>query len=205
MCVCSPQEKYVWLALFAHYLAVVVSSIEKNHNWLYLNVTVFDFMCSSFECLDTVGPFGIGEGLKAMTHTTRNRGVFDVANLPRYRTGFTPMLFQWSHSYMQHFLLQICCNLFTLQFFNSRPPFIAQFFVQFCVATGLTAVCFTICMIQHVFSILIYSFNHIFIKLPWIEDKQQQHCFCIEGKSIIGIGYTYKSKSSAVWWISHSL
>ena len=47
-----------------------------------------------------------------------------------------------------------------------------QIFVQFCVATGLTAVCFTICMIQCVFSILIYSFNHIFIELPWLEDNQ---------------------------------
>ena len=37
--------------------------------------------------------------------------------------------------------------------------------MQFCVATGLTAVCFTIYMIQHVFSILIYLFNHIFIKI----------------------------------------
>ena len=57
-----------------------------------------------------------------------------------------------------------------------------------------TAVCFTICMIQHEFSILIYSLNPIFIKLSWIEDKQQQHCFSTEGKIIICIGYTLSIK-----------
>ena len=95
---------------------------------------------------------------------------------------FAAMLFQWSHAHCQHF---------SSQFYHSTTLFIAQFYVQFCVATGLAAVCFTICMIQCVFSILIYTFSHIFIKLPWIEDKQQQqHCFSIEGKSIVGIGYT---------------
>ena len=80
-------------------------------------------------------------------------------------------------------------NLQMSLFYHSTTLFITWFFVQFCVAAGLTAVCFTICMIQCVFSILIYSFNHILIKLPWIEDKQQ-HCFSIEDKSIISIGYT---------------
>ena len=100
----------------------------------------------------------------------------------------------------------ICCNAFSmvpctlpafsiansqmLQFYRSTTLFILQFFVQFCVATGLTADVLPFCVILHVFSILIYAFNHIFIKLPWIEDKQQQHSFCIEGKSILGIGYT---------------
>ena len=108
----------------------------------------------------------VTNSVKAMTHTTRIRGVFDVANSLRYRTGFTPMLFQWSHSHMQCFLLRIHGDFFTVQFFCSRPFLSYNFFVQFCVATGLTTVCFTIYMIQHMFSILIYSFNHIFIKLP---------------------------------------
>ena len=76
--------------------------------------------------------------------------------------------------FMAIFLL---CNFFTLY------PFYRAIF---CVATGLTAVCFTTCMIQHMLSILIF----ILINLPWIEGKQQQHCFSIEGKSIVGIGYT---------------
>ena len=52
-----------------------------------------------------------GEGLStrfnALTHIMRIRRNFDVANSPRYRAGFAPMLFQWSHSHMQHFSPQI--------------------------------------------------------------------------------------------------
>ena len=83
-----------------------------------------------------------------------------------------------------------CCEFaanFLLHDFFALDPFYHAIFVWFCVATGLTAVCFTTCMIQHMLSILIY----ILINLPWIEGKQQQHCFSIEGKSIIGIGYTH--------------
>ena len=32
---------------------------------------------------------------------------FDITNLPWYRTGFAPMLFQWSHSHMQRFSSRI--------------------------------------------------------------------------------------------------
>ena len=45
--------------------------------------------------------------LSALTHITRIRRDFDVANSPRYRAGFAPMLFQWSHSHMQHFSSRI--------------------------------------------------------------------------------------------------
>ena len=45
--------------------------------------------------------------LSALTHITRIRRDFDVANSPRYRTGSAPMLFQWSHSHMQHFSSRI--------------------------------------------------------------------------------------------------
>ena len=51
------------------------------------------------------------------------------------------------------------------QFYHSATLFITQFLQDFVLQLVETAVCFTICMIQHVFSILIYSFNHIFIKL----------------------------------------
>ena len=52
---------------------------------------------------------------------------FDVANSPRYHTGFAPMLFQWSYSHMARFSLRIHCDFFTAQFFRSRPLFIARF------------------------------------------------------------------------------
>ena len=45
--------------------------------------------------------------LKAITHTMQICGIFDIANLWQYRAGFAPMLFQWSHSHMQCFSLQI--------------------------------------------------------------------------------------------------
>ena len=83
------------------------------------------------------------------------------------------------------FLLWIHGNFLSHDFF-ALDPFYHMIFVQFCGATALTAVCFTTCMIQHMLSILIY----ILINLPWIAGKQQQHCFSIEGKSIVGIGYT---------------
>ena len=104
-----------------------------------------------------------------------------------YDTHNTNLLHFWCYKFAM-ILPSICCNAFSmvpctlpavfitnlqmLQFYHSTTLFITWFFVWFCVATGLTAVCFTICMIQHIFSILIYLFNHIFIKLPWIEDKQ---------------------------------
>ena len=43
--------------------------------------------------------------VSALTHMTRIRGDFDVANSSRYRAGFAPMVFQWSHSHMKHFSL----------------------------------------------------------------------------------------------------
>ena len=92
----------------------------------------------------------------------------------------------------------ICCNAFpmvpctlpaffivnsqTLQFYCSTTLFIMQFFVQFCAATGLTAVCFTICMIQHVLASssihstlslcqkLLYHFNSDCGSVEWQND-----------------------------------
>ena len=81
-------------------------------------------------------------------------------------------------------------NLQTLSFYCSTILFIAWFLYYFLLQVVETAVCFTICMIQCVFSILIYSFNHIFQTLPWIDDKHQEHCFSIEDKSIVGFGCT---------------
>ena len=43
--------------------------------------------------------------LSALTHIIQIRSNFDVANLSQYHAGFAPMLFQWSHSHTQHFLL----------------------------------------------------------------------------------------------------
>ena len=43
--------------------------------------------------------------LSAMTHIRQICSIFDVANLPSYHAGFAPMLFQWSHSHMQHFFV----------------------------------------------------------------------------------------------------
>ena len=90
-----------------------------------------------------------------------------------YHPQFIAMLFQWSHAHYK---------------FYHYYPFNCMIFCDFVLELVETAVCFTICMIQHVFSILSYSFSHIFIKLLWIEDKQQQHCFSIEGRIIIYIG-----------------
>ena len=73
---------------------------------------------------------GIGTGLQqlsALTHIMRIRRNFDVANLPRYRAGFDPMLFQWCYSHMAHFSSRIRCDFFTARFFRSRPLFIARF------------------------------------------------------------------------------
>ena len=81
-------------------------------------------------------------------------------------------------------------NSQALWFIQSTTLLITQLLGNFVLQLVETAVYFTICMIQHMFSILIYSFNHIFIKLSWIEDKQQQHCFSIEGKNIVCIAYT---------------
>ena len=122
-----------------------------------------------------------------MTHTTWIFGILDFANLLWYHPQFTAMLFQWPHAHCQHFSSWICRHH---DFITLLPFSLHDFLLQLVE----TAVCFTICLIHCVFSILIYSFNHIFIKLPWIEDKHQQHCFSIEGKSIIGIGYTLSIK-----------
>ena len=56
--------------------------------------------------------FSILGTLKALTHTMQICGNFDVMNSLRYCAGFAPMLFQWSHSHMQCFLLQICGDFF---------------------------------------------------------------------------------------------
>ena len=42
---------------------------------------------------------------RLMTHIERIRGVFDVANSQRYRAGFAPMLFQWSHAHIARFFI----------------------------------------------------------------------------------------------------
>ena len=57
-----------------------------------------------------------------------------------------------------------CCEfavMFLSHDFFTLDPFYRVIFVQFCVATGLTTVCFTTCMIQHVLSILIYIFINL--------------------------------------------
>ena len=51
--------------------------------------------------------------VSALTHIMQLCRNFDTTNLPRYHTGFAPMLFQWSYSCMKHFSLQIRCNFFT--------------------------------------------------------------------------------------------
>ena len=40
-----------------------------------------------------------------MTHIVQIRGIFDVANSQRYRAGFAPMLFQWSHAHIARFFV----------------------------------------------------------------------------------------------------
>ena len=40
-----------------------------------------------------------------MTHIARICGIFDVANSQRYRAGFAPMLFQWSHAHIARFFV----------------------------------------------------------------------------------------------------
>ena len=42
---------------------------------------------------------------RLMTHIARIRGVFDVANSQRYRAGFAPMLFEWSHAHIARFFV----------------------------------------------------------------------------------------------------
>ena len=120
------------------------------------------------------------------THTTRIRGVFEVAISPSIHCNVFPMV----PCTLPVFFL---ANL-QMWFYHSTTLLIVQFLCNFVLQLVETAVCFIICMIQHVFCILIYSFNHIFIKLSWIEDKQQQHFFSIEGKIIACIGYTLSIK-----------
>ena len=81
---------------------------------------------------------------------------FDIANLLQYHPQFAAMLFQWSHAHCQHFLSRICrhCNFIALLPFSS-----CDFLCGFVLQLVETAMCFTICMIQCVFSILIFSFN----------------------------------------------
>ena len=43
--------------------------------------------------------------VRLMTHIARIRSIFDVANSQRYRAGFTPMLFQWSHAHIARFFV----------------------------------------------------------------------------------------------------
>ena len=69
------------------------------------------------------------KSLRLMTHTARIRGVFDVANSPRYRVGIAPMLFQWSHSHIARFSSRIRRDFFPARFFCPRPLFIVRFFV----------------------------------------------------------------------------
>ena len=59
-----------------------------------------------------------------LTHITRIRGDFDVANSLQYHAGFAPMLFQWSHSHMQHFCHEFTAIFLQHDFFHSRPLFI---------------------------------------------------------------------------------
>ena len=40
-----------------------------------------------------------------MTHIAQIRGIFDIANSQRYRAGFAPMLFQWSHAHIARFFV----------------------------------------------------------------------------------------------------
>ena len=107
-------------------------------------------------------------------------------------------------------LPSICCNAFPMVsctlpaffvmnsqaswFHHSTTLLIVQFLHDFVLQLVETVACFTICMIQQWFSIFIYSFNCIFIKLSWIEDKWQQHCFSIEGKIIVCNGYALSIK-----------
>ena len=89
-----------------------------------------------------------------MTQTTRICGIFDVANLLQYCPQFGAVLFQWSHAHCQHFSLQICRH----HDFIALLPFSSHNFLSnFVLQLVETAICFTICMIQCVFSILIYS------------------------------------------------
>ena len=67
--------------------------------------------------------------VRLMTHIARIRGVFDVVNSQRYRAGFAPMLFQWSHAHIVHFSLQIHCDFFPVQFFTLDPFLSHNFFV----------------------------------------------------------------------------
>ena len=107
-------------------------------------------MYSVFENKDTKMKYSCR--VRLMTHTARIRGVFDVANSQRYRAGFAPMLFQWSHAHIARFLSRIRCDFFPARFFRPRPLFIARFFLCraiFHVETGCTAVCFTISIIRY--------------------------------------------------------
>ena len=99
-----------------------------------------------------------------MTHKTQIRGVFDVAISPRYRRRFIAMV----PCKLPVFFI---VKLQTSWFYHSTTLLIRWFLHDFVLQLVETTVCFTIDMIQHMFSILIYSFNHIFIKLSWIEDS----------------------------------
>ena len=51
------------------------------------------------------------QNLRLMTHIEQIRGIFDVANSQRYRTGFAPMLFQWSHAHIARFFVAKNCAI----------------------------------------------------------------------------------------------
>ena len=91
-----------------------------------------------------------------MTQTTQIRVVSDVANSLRYCPRFAAMLFQWSHAHYQCFSSQIRRHH---DFITLLPFLLHNFLCDFVLQQVETTVHFTICMIQCVFSILIYSFN----------------------------------------------
>ena len=122
-----------------------------------------------------------------MTHTTRISGVFDVDNaldpLQCFSNGpmHTTSIFQCKFTDVEILLLYypfnhlifcaiLCCNWLKLLY--------ASPFAWFSTSLASSSIHLTIS----------------FIKLPRIEDKHQQHCFSIEGKSIIGIGCTLSIK-----------
>ena len=64
-----------------------------------------------------------------MTHIARIRGVFDVANSQRYRAGFAPMLFQWSHAHIVHVFRCEFAAIFSQHDFFALDPFLLRDFL----------------------------------------------------------------------------
>ena len=98
--------------------------------------------CEVMSVLDLKDDF---HSLKAMTHTTQICGIFDIANLLQYHAGFAPMLFQWSLSHMQCFLLQIHCNFLQHDFFTLDPFLLHDFCAILCCNW------FNCCMFYHLY------------------------------------------------------